>query len=162
MKPREPRQKVLLDARLRHDAGWSDARILDISRRGLMARAPVTPSRGAYVEFCRGTHRIVARVVWARDGQFGAMARDPIEIAAVARGDQAPPPPANLNNDRRRIVRAERADEREERGRRRSRRLEFAAMVALGCGAAALAFDMVRETLSRPLQLVEASLAPRR
>lgn len=161
MKPREPRQKVLIDARLRHDAGWSDARILDISRRGLMARAPVTPSRGAYVEFCRGTHRIVARVVWAKNGQFGAMAQDPIEISAVTRGEQAPPPAANLNNDRRHVVRTERAGEREERSRRRSRQLEFAAMVAFGCGAAALAFDVVREALSRPLSLVEASLSPR-
>jgi hypothetical protein len=55
---------VLIEARLRQDRGWTDARILNISRRGLMVRSPAAPLHGTYVEVSRGTHRIVARVVW--------------------------------------------------------------------------------------------------
>ena len=162
MKPREPRQKVLIDARLRQDCGWSDARILDISRRGLMVRASVAPARGAYVEINRGSHRIVARVVWAKDGRFGAAAQDPIDAEAVARGDQAPlPAAANFNPDRR-VTRRGSTGEREDRSRRRSRQLEFVVMSALGSGAAFLAFDTVHETLSRPVSQIEAALAARR
>jgi hypothetical protein len=161
VKPREPRKKVRINARLRQDCGWSDARILDISRRGLMVRAAIVPTRGTYVEISRGTHRIVARVVWARDGRFGAFAQDPIDADAVARGDQAPPAvAANLNHDRR-AKRRESTGEREERSRRRSRQLEFFVIAALGSGAALLAFDTVGETLSRPLSQIEASLAAR-
>lgn len=159
MKPREPRRKVMIDARLRQDCGWSDARILNLSSRGLMARTPRAPPRGAYVEFCRGAHRIVARVVWARDGEFGAAAQDPIAVEAMARGrDSAPPQAANLNGDRRRARRAEGAAERGERSRRWSRRMEFLAIGALAAAAAIVAFDTVATTLSKPLALVGAKL----
>lgn len=162
MKPREPRQKVLIDARLRQDCGWSDARILDISRRGLMVRAAIAPARGTYVEITRGTHRIVARVVWARDGRFGAAAQDPIDAEAVARGDQAPLPAATNFNPDRRVMRRESTGEREDRSRRRSRQLEFVVVAALGSGAAVMAFDTVHETLSRPVSQIESALAARR
>jgi len=153
---------VLIDARLRHETGWSDARILNISRRGLMARAPRTPQRGSYVEICRGTHRIVARVVWARDGTFGARAQDMIAVEAIATGADAPPAAANLNDERRRLPRATSPQSQHERSRRRARGLEFAAVVLCAASAAFLVFDTVRETLSRPLAMVEATLAQER
>ena len=157
MKPRESRRKVLIDARLRHERGWSDARILNISRLGLMARAPTTPARGTYVEIYRGTHRIVARVVWVQDDRFGARAQDAIAVDAIARGEEAPPPALDCS-DRRFKPRAPSSAERAERSRRWSRKAEFLAVSGFGCAAAFLAFDMVRETLSRPLALVEAKL----
>ena len=159
MKPREPRRKVLIDARLRQDCGWSDARILNISRRGMMVRAVKAPARGAYVELTRGTHRIVARVVWVKGDQFGARSQDAIAIEAMAKGEDASlPKPANLNNDRRSRPRDGNSAERHERSRIWSRRLELAVAAAFGCGAAFLVYDSVRETLSRPLNRVEATL----
>ena len=161
MKPREPRRKVLIDARLRQDCGWSDARILNISRSGLRARAPKAPERGSYVEISRGGYRIVARVVWVRDNEFGARAQDAIAIEAMAKGEEAVlPTPANFNNDRRRDLRKPGTKLGEDRSRRLSRRIEFIAVSALGCAAAFLAFDAVRDTLSRPLDLIEAKLGP--
>ena len=159
MQPREPRRKVLIDARLRQDCGWSEARILNISRGGLMARAPRTPARGSYVEISRGSYRIVARVVWVRDNEFGARAQDAIAIDAMAEGEAAAlPAPANFNNDRRGGLRGPDRNLGHERSRRLSRWLEFMAVTALGCAAAFFAFDAVLETLSRPLNLVEAKL----
>jgi hypothetical protein len=147
---------VLIEARLRHDRGWSDARILDISRRGLMVRAGKAPANGTYVEICRGTHRIVARVVWVSQDRFGARAQDAIAVDAVVTGDDAPlPVPAN---DRRRLPRRPSTKEREDRSRNRSRRIEFGAIVVLACAAAFLGFDAVRSALSKPLSMVAAAL----
>ena len=156
MKPRDPRHKVLIDARLRQDCGWSDARILNISRRGLLVRSGNAPARGAYVEICRGTHRIVARVVWVSHDRFGLSAQDAITIDAVVKGEAAPlPVPAN---DRRRQPRQPTIAEREERSRNASRRIEFAAAIVLAGAVACLAFDAVRGALSKPLSLVAAAL----
>lgn len=158
MKAREPRRRVLIDARLRQDGGWSEARILNVSRRGLMARAPKAPARGSYVEFSRGAYRIVARVVWVRNNDFGARAQDAIAIEAMAKGeDAALPASARLDNDRRRHLRKPDARLGHERSRRLSRQLEFVAVTAVSCAAAILAFEAVGEALSRPLNLVEAA-----
>jgi hypothetical protein len=156
VRAREPRRKVLIDARLRHDGGWADARILDLSARGLMARSQYAPARGTYVEICRGAHRVVARVVWVRDGRFGARSRDPIVIDGLSDGvDPALPAPAN---DRRSARREPPPAERLGRSRRWSRRGEFVAVVTLACAAAFLAVEAVRTTLSKPLNTIEAQL----
>lgn len=160
MRPREPRRKVLIDARLRHEHGWADARILNISRRGLMARAAQVPPRGAYVEISKGTYRIVARVVWVSRDCFGARTQDAIAVEAMANDKDAPrPPTANINNDRRLCLREPDREERRDRSRRLSRGLEFVAVTLFGCSAAYLALDAVRDALSKPLNLVEATLA---
>jgi len=159
VKPREPRQKVLIDARLRHASGWSDACILNLSSRGLMVRARQAPPRGTYVEICRGTHRIVARVVWAEHDRFGALSQDRVAVAALARGEGPTSAPANVNtNDRRLRPRDAKTEDSIDRSRRWSRRLEFVTVSAVAVGAAFFAFDTVHEALSKPLNLVEARL----
>lgn len=159
VKPREPRRKVLIDARLRHEAGWGDVLILNLSNRGLMARTPAAPRRGAYVELCRGSYRVVARVIWVKDNAFGAQAQDVIPIEALANGGDgsasSPAPPANDRRSRPRRT----GEDRQERHRLWGRRLQFVAVTAFAAGAAALAFDAVDQALARPLQLIETRLA---
>ena len=151
---------MLIDARLRQDRGWADARILNISRRGLLVRSAKAPARGAYVEICRGAHRIVARVVWVSQDRFGLSTQDAIAVDAVVSGDEAPlPSPAN---DRRAFPRQPTSEERAEHGRRWSRHFEFAAVGLFACTTAFLAFDTVHDTLSRPLDLIEATLSTSR
>ena len=149
----------MIGARLRHNRGWSDARILNLSSRGLLVRVSETPPSGSYVEICRGTHRIVARVVWADNDRFGAHSQDAIAVDAIIGGDDAAPAPAaDAGGDRRRTRRLPSLSERQEKSRRRSRQLEFICVTVFGCAAAAYAFDTVRETLSKPLSMVEARL----
>lgn len=152
----------MIGARLRHERGWSEARILNISSRGLMVHAPQAPPRGTYIELSKGTHRIVARVVWVDCDRFGAMTQDAVAVAAMVRGDDAESPlPASPRNDRRGSHRDPPPAERHEFSRRRSQRLQFLTVTALGCAAAAFAFDTVRDTLFRPLNLVEVGLGGR-
>ena len=149
---------MLIDARLRHDRGWSDAVILNISRRGLMACTAKAPPRGTYIEVCRGTYRIVARVVWVDADRFGAQARDPIAVDFVTKGEAVPlAEPANVN-DRRQRPRKPDSRERAECSRRWSRAMEFVAVTAFACAAGFLAFDAMRETLGKPMTLIGARL----
>jgi hypothetical protein len=150
----------MIGARLRHELGWSDARILNLSSHGMMIRTSKAPPRGTYVEICRGTHRIVARVVWADGDRFGARAQDSVAVDAIAAGEDAPlPVPANFNEDRRRWQREAPPAETHERSRRWSQGLQFLCVAAFGCAAAFFAFATVHETLSKPLILVEARLS---
>ena len=159
MKQREPRRKVLIDARLRQGTGWTDARILDMSSRGLGVRTAKPPQRGTYIEICKGTHRIVARVVWADNDRFGVRTQDIIAVDAIASGaEAAAPKAASLGMDRRSAPRQPPPADALSRSRQLSRRLEFLAVAAFGCAAAFVAFDAVRDTLARPIGLVEAKL----
>lgn len=83
MKSREPRIKVLIGARMRAGAAWGDVCLLNLSSRGVLAQAAVPPLKGAYIEVRRGSHVIVARVVWAKKHRFGALTQDPIGVDAI-------------------------------------------------------------------------------
>src|SRR4051794_34204558 len=63
-KPRELRRRLMLPARMRTSAGWSDACILNVSSRGLLVHTRLATPDGATVELCHGEHVIIARVVW--------------------------------------------------------------------------------------------------
>ena len=156
MKPRAPRQKVLIEARLRQDRGWADARILDISRRGLLVRSPAAPLHGAYVEICRGTYRIVARVVWVSHDLFGLSTQDPIAVDAVVKGEAAAPP-VPVNN-RPSPQRQPSLKESGDRSRRWSRKFQFGVFTLCAAAVACLAFGAVGQALSKPLNLVAAGL----
>ncbi len=72
---RETRRQVVIPARLRSGARWSDACILNISQRGMMIHSGFAGPRGSTIELRRGEHVIVARVVW-RDGARAGLQSD--------------------------------------------------------------------------------------
>lgn len=99
-KPREPRQKVVLPARMRTAAGQVDVCIRDISSRGMLIQAGVPPPRGTYVEIARSGYSVTGRVVWSKHHKFGIQAQGRISMAAVLerRGTSRPgggEPPLN-------------------------------------------------------------------
>jgi hypothetical protein len=162
VKARETRRKVLLDARLRHERGWTNACILDVSSRGLMASASPAPAPGSYVVIGRGSQRIVARVVWANHDRFGARTQDALVLDAIAKGETlACDQPGSFEKERRSPHRDEAPAERHERHRRWGARLEFLAVVAFGCIAAFLVFDTMHAVFSKPLHLIEQGLRGR-
>jgi len=88
---------VLVPARLRDGASWSDACILNISSRGMMIHTGRPIRRGCEVELRRGEHMIVARVMWRDGARAGLAMRAHIlgswerrrPVAADARGTSA-------------------------------------------------------------------------
>lgn len=161
MRPREQRQKVLIRARMKTDAGWHDACIVDLSKRGAGLQAATAPKRGDYVEIRRGLHVIVARVVWSRGHRFGVAAQDDLPVASIA-NDRAPVAKAQeLENardavERRRLPRS--YAEKAEDSRRAGQRMQYVFAAVMGMIAATIAGAEVRQALASPLGEVADAL----
>lgn len=80
---KETRVPVSLSARLRLPTGWSDAEILDLSNNGLMLSSSADLFVGQVVELRRGPHVVFARIMWAKDGCFGAVPHQQLSIGAL-------------------------------------------------------------------------------
>lgn len=152
----------MITARMRTGARWGDVSILDISSRGMLIHASSAPPRGAYLEVRRGSHAIVARVVWTRDQRFGVLTQDRLSIEAIIREpDRSAPeqrrqaecrPPVERRTQRR-------TADRHERSRHVGRAVEFACLALAGGSAALIGFAAIEEALRRPLTKVTAALA---
>ncbi len=149
---------------MRLGASWGSARILNISSRGMLLESTDAPSRGSYVEVYRGSHRVVARVVWNNDNQFGLLAQDRLPVdAIISEPDKSkgPPPDAADAAAEERRSRARASDDRAQRfesSRLAARCLQFAAISAVGAFAAVGAYATVRESLQCPMSNVAAVL----
>lgn len=157
-KPREPRQKVLVPARMRSESGHVDIRIKDISSRGMMVEAPYAPERGEYVEILRPGCSVVGRVVWAREGRFGLLSQDRINLHAVldrrrsARLEASTPPLLQID------ARPPRRSTQPDMSRHVGRVLQYGFIAALAAAAAVGAAGIVYRDLSRAFDSVSREL----
>ena len=160
-RPREERVKVILPARMKDHRGWQDVRILNISSKGLMARAPAAPACGSYLELRRGQHVIVVRVVWSDGLQFGAQAQSRLVPSDVIEGGSPPASPAGQTagamTERRLLPRVQ--EQSHEQSRWRARGLEYMGIAAFAAVLAFLAYDASQQALARSLAAVDSSLA---
>lgn len=161
LKPREPRRPVMIKARVRAGATWSDACILNLSTRGMLVRSARSPARGSYLEIRRGAHAIIARVVWAMPDRFGVQTQDPVPTDSLIFDVQQPPtsasPKGSGSIDRRAALRPPEA--RHEASRRRSRAIEFGTFLLLGALVTLFIGESVDEALGEPLAAANAVLA---
>ncbi|HET9397624.1 MAG TPA: PilZ domain-containing protein [Sphingomicrobium sp.] len=161
LKPREPRRKVMIKARMREGASWSDALILNMSSRGLLVRSDRSPSRGSYLEIRRGPYVIVARVVWSNSGRFGVQTQDAVPADDLIEDPDREPSRAKsvatALQERRLAQRP--ADERLNASRHRARLTEFVAISAVLGSIAVLAAQLLAEVVARPLDAVQAALS---
>lgn len=155
MRAREPRQKVLIEARVRCGASWSDACILNLSSRGMLMQAERAPTRGSYLEIRRGSQVVVARVVWSNAYRFGVRTQDIVSADQLIR-DPAPTTKTGASPERRREPRP--LATRHDASRRRSRAIEFCTFAVLGVVGASMATAAVGELLSEPLEAVRLAL----
>lgn len=156
LKPREERQRVMLPARMRSKAGWSDACILNVSKRGLLIYSAGAADPGTFVEIRRGGQLVVARVVWRKNQRIGLHSPDPVRVEdiisteAAASAVQSSIP--EISFERRRIPRDS------ERSRHRARAMEFIAMVLLGLVFVGTAVACVEDAFAEPLAAVRTAL----
>ena len=152
-KPRELRRRVVVPARLRDGASWSDACILNVSSRGLMIHTGRPVRCGSEVELCRGEHMIVARVVWRDGGRAGLRAKERVPIEEIVMsGHAAALQLAAANGERRRRPRPE------DSSRLRGRAIEFAGSLAVVVTLAAGGVSMVETAFAQPMAAVAAAL----
>src|SRR3954465_9995212 len=89
-KSREWRRSVLLKARLRTAAGWSDACILNISSGGLLMHASRPADRGSVVEVKQGEHLIRARVMWSDGARVGLRTDEQLPVEQILSRSDCP------------------------------------------------------------------------
>lgn len=163
VKPREPRRKVMIQARMRDGARWTDALILNMSSRGLLVRSDQSPDRGSYLEIRRGPYVIVARVVWSNAGRFGVQTQDlvpPERLMTDPNAQVAPAPsPPPGGHERRAAPRP--VENRHEASRQRARAVEFAAISLVGALVAVLVGSAMAEVVAKPLHAAQTALAAR-
>lgn len=151
----------MITARLRAGASWSDALILNMSNRGLLVRSEQSPSRGSYLEICRGSHVIIARVIWSRSDRFGVQTQDPVPAASLIRDPDAiasAEPGIDKIGERRAASRPSLLV-RHEGSRQKARVGEFVA-VGLVCGLVAILIGgTVANFVAAPLGAAHAALA---
>lgn len=161
---REMRRPVNIGARMRKDAGWSDAVVRDISTRGVMAICSAPPMRGEFVELRCGSQVIVAQVVWARQGRFGARVRERLDLADFVPGLRPSTPPrpvARHQAARFQVIKPERRSiaEQAEASRRTARVFEFAAMGLAGTAFALVVASTAYQALAVPLSAINAAFS---
>lgn len=159
MKPREDRQKVMIKARMRNGASWHDVCILNLSLNGIGIQSAEPPERGAYVEICRGTQAIIARVAWSKGHRAGLRSQDAILIRALINENAAGPPPRVAQGrplERRRVSRT--IKQEHERSRLVSRALEFACLALFVGALAMIGFGAVEQAFAAPLAQISAAL----
>ena len=152
-KPRELRRNVVVPARLRHGAAWSDACILNISSRGLMIHTGRQIARGTKVEVRRGDHVIVARVVWRDGGRAGLRADHRVPVEEIMTLGLSPALQLTAGPVERRKHRR-----LPERRRWKGRAMEFAAVIAISSCLAVAGLSMVEAMFARPVQMVATAL----
>jgi len=154
-KSREWRRSVLLKARMRTAAGWSDACILNISSRGLLIHASRASDRGSVVEVRQGEHVIRARVMWSDGARAGLRADELLPVESILSLDDSTA--FRLTAPRREVERRLRPRTHEQ-SRIRGRLFEFATFAVIAICVGAIAFSLVGEALARPLAQVRSAL----
>lgn len=145
---------------MRSGASWHDVCILNVSLHGLGIQSSEPPDRGTYVEVCRGTQSIIARVAWAKGHRAGLRSQDAIFIKALVNEALSPPQGVPVSSgrpvERRRAPRA--LQQAHDNSRLASRAMEFACFALLAGAIAITAFGTVEQALARPLSQISEAL----
>ena len=156
-KPRELRRRVILPARMRTPAGWSDACILNVSSRGLLVHSVRVPEAGSTVELRHLDCAIVARVVWRDGAKAGLQAEAPIAVNEILSLSQSETLSLNTPGDR--FVDRRARPRTHEDNRIRARSAEFVSIAFIGIWLAGGLFVLVQEAFATPMAYVEAALS---
>jgi hypothetical protein len=153
---RELRRRVVLPARLRSGAQWSDVCILNISSRGLMIHSARVSAKGSMVELRRGEHVIVARVMWREGARAGLHSDERLPIEKLATLGQ--PQPLRVASEDGKFVERRKRPRPQDDARLRGRAMEFIGVGAIGVTLALGAWTIASEAFARPLETVRNAL----
>jgi hypothetical protein len=155
-RPRELRRRVVLPARLRTGARWSDSCILNISSRGLMIQSAHATAKGSVVELHRGDHVIVARVVWRDGARAGLRSEERLPVEEILSLGQSHA--LRLTAGDRAFVERRKRPRPASDARDRGRLVEFAGVIAITASLATGAWAMAEQALASPMAQVAAAL----
>ncbi|HEX6740389.1 MAG TPA: hypothetical protein VF079_01165 [Sphingomicrobium sp.] len=156
-RPRELRRRVLLPARLRTVAGWSDACILNVSSRGLLIKARQSLVCGSRIELRHDDEAIVATVIWRSGSRAGLQAEDHLPVERILLLGQSPALQLTAGRTAERRKRPRTQDD----NRLRGRAIEFLGVVIVGILLSSAVLAFVAEAFALPLASVRAALEGR-
>ena len=156
-RPRELRRRVMLGARMRAGATWTDACILNVSSHGLMINAPSAgPRTGTMIEIRHADHVIVAAVVWRNGTRAGLRSEHRVPVEEILALGNAPSLRLTAGQwpqiDRRKHVRSHSDN------RLLARALEFAGVAAIAASLGFGALFLVQQAFARPMMALSAAL----
>jgi len=157
VKPRETRQTIKVNARMKSADGWQDVAIQNVSAHGMRISVAMPPRRGAYIEVRRASQIIVARAMWVQGNDCGLRTQDQVDIPALINPAAARAEAVidAAHADRRRQPRADEVAAASERHARSLQFLVLGAAILLAAGCAAW---MVGDVLRRPFAAVSAAM----
>ena len=156
------RRYAAIRAKMRAGGLPIDACIRDVSSKGLMIQAKVSPPRGTYVEIITHSQTIVGRVVWGKDMRFGILTRDKIHVDMMVAERRAPPSGQCADPQPTAVLRPASVARKPGFRRSHARALEFGALILFALAMVATFASATYQTLSRPFESVAESLAPGR
>lgn len=156
--PRELRRRVVVPARMRMGAFWSDACILNVSSRGMMIQASRAAPQGSVIEIWRDNYVIVARIVWRKGVRAGLRTEERVPVEDIMTLPQATRlqlvgPAQRPSYERRRRPRTH------EQSRSRARLTEYAGVALIALSLAGGTLAMAERAFARPLAIIAAALA---
>jgi hypothetical protein len=155
-RPRELRRRVLVPARVRTVAGWSDACILNVSSRGLLIHSTGPARTGSMIELRHGPYAIVGRVAWRDGPRFGLSAEDRVPVEEILTLSQSQSLPLTAGGspgvERRKQPRTH------EDSRLAARAFEFASIAVIAGSLSVGMLMMVQDAFAAPLAAVQAAL----
>ena len=156
--PRELRRSVLLPARMRTPTGWSDACILNVSSRGMMIHAKISPPDDT-IELRHNEFAFVLDIVWRNGPRVGVRSTERLPVEDILTVSESAC--LRLTAERRPGEERRRAPRTPDGSRLQGRAMEFAATAAIAVILAAGGVAMVSEAFARPMQTIELALARR-
>jgi len=156
-RPRELRRRVVLPARVRTGAQWSDTCILNISSRGLLIHSARAATEGSLIEVWRGEHVIVARVMWRDGARVGLQSDERLPVEQILSLGQSTALRL-VASDGALIERRKRPRRDQDQARLRGRAVEFLGVAAVAVGLAVSAWVMVESAFAMPLRVIGAAL----
>ena len=154
--PRELRRRVMLPARLRAGAQWSDTCILNISSRGLLIHSARAAPEGSIIELRRGDQVIVARVMWREGARVGLQADERLPVEQIMSLGQSQA--LQLTASSGAAVERRKQPRTKVDARLRGRAIEFASVAVIAASMALTIWSMASEALARPMAAVSAAL----
>ncbi|HEX6661903.1 MAG TPA: PilZ domain-containing protein [Sphingomicrobium sp.] len=155
-RPRELRRRVILPARMRSSAGWSDACILNVSSRGLMIHSNQSVAEGASIELRHCEHVIVAQVVWRSGSRAGLLSEDRVPVEQILLLSQSPA--LQLTAGGRVEIERRKRPRSHENSRQLGRMVEFASVAIIGLALSIGVVSLVAEALGRPMDRIRVAL----
>ncbi len=85
----EDRETVMLRAKVVDSRGTHDARISDVSSRGLLGNMEQPPERGEFINIHFPAREVAGQVRWVNGRKFGVRLRERVDAASLTSGRRA-------------------------------------------------------------------------